>query len=226
MAKKSSKTRRGRIVGVITTAEELRQASRMVAPPDFFELRLDRLSGLEDEIEKVISRLRAPIIITARHPREGGARNLPIGRRRDLLLRFLPRARYIDVELRSAQELKEVLELAQKKKVRLILSFHDLRTTPAPGALHAKARTAKSFGADILKIATRTDTPAQLARLLEFVDKQDARVGISAMGIGKLGAVSRAALARCGSSLIYASIGPARIEGQPSLAQLRATLKA
>jgi 3-dehydroquinate dehydratase-1 len=147
-------------------------------------------------------------------------------RRRHLLLRFLHRARYIDVELRSAKELNVVLERARKKKVRLILSFHDFRTTPASGTLHVRARSAKSFGADIFKIATRTDSPAQLARLLEFITKHGSRLGISAMGIGKLGAVSRVALARFGSSLIYASIGEARIEGQPSLAQLRAALRA
>jgi 3-dehydroquinate dehydratase I len=223
MAKKSSKTRQGhgRIVGVITTPDELRRAARMSAPPDFFELRLDCLIGLEDEIEKTMPRLRAPIIITARHPREGGAHNLSIRRRRQLLLRFLQRARYIDVELRSAKKLNAVLELARKNKVRLILSFHDFRTTPTAGTLQARARRAKSLGADIFKIATRTDSPAQLGRLLEFITKHDSRLGISAMGMGKLGAASRLALARCGSLLVYASIGEARIEGQPSLAQLR-----
>jgi 3-dehydroquinate dehydratase-1 len=227
MAKKSSKTRHGPgpIVGVITTPEELRRAARMSAPPNFFELRLDCLIGLEDEIENTIPRLRAPIIITARHAREGGAHNLSVRRRRHLLLRFLHRARYVDVELRSAKELNGVLELARKKKVRLILSFHDFRTTPTSGTLRARARRAKSLGADIFKIATRTDSPAQLGRLLEFVTKRDARLAISAMGIGEFGAVSRIALARSGSSLNYASIGEARIDGQLSLAQLRAALR-
>jgi 3-dehydroquinate dehydratase len=43
------------------------------------------------------------------------------------------------------------------------------------------------------------------------------------MGIGKLGAISRVLLARAGSVLIYASLGPATdVEGQLSLEQLRA----
>jgi 3-dehydroquinate dehydratase len=43
------------------------------------------------------------------------------------------------------------------------------------------------------------------------------------MGIGKLGAISRVLLARCGSVLVYASVAAATdIEGQMSLEQLRA----
>jgi 3-dehydroquinate dehydratase len=82
------------------------------------------------------------------------------------------------------------------------------------------------MGADVFKIATRTDMPAQLTRLLEFVEQQDAEMSIAAMGIGKLGAVSRVALAQSGSSLIYASIGRRRVEGQLSLDHLRAALDA
>ena len=215
-----------RIVGVITNRSELRNAARMQHPPDLFELRLDHLVEREEEVKKTIPTLRVPIIITARHPREGGANNLTIHQRRDLLLRFLPTAKYVDVELRSAKQLSSVLDLARKRKIRRILSFHDFRSTPTSGTLHAKARAAKLMGADVFKIATRTDMPAQLTRLLEFVGQQDAEMSIAAMGIGKLGAVSRVALAQSGSALIYASIGRGRVEGQLSLDHFRAALDA
>jgi 3-dehydroquinate dehydratase type I len=85
-----------------------------------------------------------------------------------------------------------------------------------------KARAAKSHGADIFKVATRTDTPAQLARLLEFITNKDVDLAVSVMGLGKLGALSRILLAHYGSALIYASLGASQIEGQMSLEQLRA----
>jgi len=89
--------------------------------------------------------------------------------------------------------------------------------------LQVKARRAKSLGADIFKVATRTDTPAQLARLLDFVTKKDLGLAVSAMGIGKLGAISRVLLAYRGSALVYGSVAAASdIEGQMSLEQLRA----
>jgi 3-dehydroquinate dehydratase type I len=106
--------------------------------------------------------------------------------------------------------------------VLCIISFHDLKTTPDLRGLQFKARTAKSLGADIFKVATRTDTPAQLARLRDFITKKDLDLAISAMGIGKLGAISRVLLAHRGSALVYGSVAPASdIEGQMSLEQLR-----
>ena len=40
----------------------------MRKPPDLFELRLDRLAGIVDQLENKLPMLRAPLIVTARHP--------------------------------------------------------------------------------------------------------------------------------------------------------------
>ena len=72
-----------------------------------------------------------------------------------------------------------------------------------------KTREAKSHGADIFKVATRTDTPMELGRLLEFMAGSRLNLALAVMGIGKLGAISRVLLARAGSVLIYASLGAA-----------------
>jgi 3-dehydroquinate dehydratase-1 len=218
---------RPRVAGVIMSQTDLDLAILMRERPDLFELRLDHLAGPTaaglDGLEEKISRLRAPLIITARHPQEGGANKLNLRQRRDLLSRFLPRARYIDIELRSAAAFHSLCKLAQKKNVQRIISFHDLKATPDFGGLQVKARRAKSLGADIFKVATRTDTPAQLARLLDFMTKKDLDLSVSAMGIGKLGAISRVLLAFRGSALVYGSVATAsEIEGQMSLEQLRA----
>ena len=228
--------RRPRVVGVIMSQTDLDLAIRMRDLPDLFELRLDHLvrppsvaaatcgaTEIVDELEEKVSRLRAPLIVTARHPQEGGANQLNLRQRRDLLSRFLRPARYIDIELRSAAGLHSLSKLARKKNVLRIISFHDLKATPDLGRLQFKARRAKSLGADIFKVATRTDTPAQLARLLDFITRKDLDLAVSAMGIGKLGAISRVLLAYRGSALIYGSVAATGdIEGQMSLEQLRA----
>ena len=211
-----------RIVGIIMSSASLDFAIRMRKPPDLFELRLDHLVPMVDELENKLSRLRAPLIITARHPQEGGTNKLSTRQRRDLLFRFLRRAHYVDVELRSASALNPLLKLARRRKIRRMISFHDLKSTPDSRRLRVKARAAKAHGADIFKVATRTDTPAQLARLLAFVTKKDVDLAVSAMGIGKLGAISRVLLSRAGSVLVYASLRDSDIEGQMSLEQLRA----
>jgi 3-dehydroquinate dehydratase-1 len=222
MARRSTK-RRPRVVGVIASRADLERAVRMRRPPDLFELRLDRLVGMADEVEKVLSRLRTPLIITARDPREGGANKLGLRRRRDLLGRFLNHADYIDVELRSARALRSILKLAENKNVWRIISFHDFKSTPSARLLEAKAHNAKALRADIFKVATRTDTPIELGRLVEFMTSSRLDLALAVMGIGKLGAISRVLLARAGSVLIYASVAAAtNVEGQMSLEQVRA----
>ena len=222
MARRSTK-RRPRVVGVIASRADLERAVRMRRPPDLFELRLDRLAGMADEVENVLPRLRTPLIITARHPNEGGSGRLSLGQRRALLSRFLTHADYLDVELRSARALRALLAIAKTKKVRRIVSFHNFKSTPSARLLVAKAHNAKALRADIFKVATRTNTPTELGRLLEFITSNHVNVRLAVMGIGRLGAISRVLLARAGSVLIYASLGPtADVEGQLSLEQLRA----
>jgi 3-dehydroquinate dehydratase-1 len=217
---------RGRLVGVIASNADLRAAIGMGQPPDLFELRLDCLRHILNEVEAKLPMLRAPIIITARHPREGGANNLPIRDRRDLLARFLPHAQFVDIELRSLPALRPLFDLARRKNIQRIISLHDLNSTPAVRTLRAKARRAKKSGASIFKLATRTDTPGELARLIDFFENKDAGLSVSGMGIGKFGAASRLLLARSGSALNYASLGPSRIEGQLAMEQLRSVLSA
>ena len=231
------KTARPHLVAVIASSADLDAAIAIKRQPDLFELRLDSLSPITSRLEKKISRLRAPLIITARDPREGGTGKLSFEKRSDLLLEFLPRARYVDVELRSARKFESLLARAQKQKIGRILSYHNFKSIPTSRSLYAKARMAGSLGADIFKVAIRTDTPAAVARLIDFITRKDVRhavggrgdrrrvdLSISAMGIGPLGAISRLLLARCGSALNYASLGQPNVEGQLSVALLRSAL--
>ena len=210
-------TRRSRTVGVIVTLADLRFAARMSAPPDLFELRLDRLTKHLAEVEDAVKKLRAPIIITARHPLEGGTNKLNARQRAALLLRFLDHTDYVDIELRALCELRSVYRQARAKKIGLIVSFHDLKHTPSLPRLRAKARAAVTAGADIFKVAVRTDNHTQLQRLLDFFDEQHVDLAMSAMGMGKLGRKSRRELMRRGSVLNYARLGRPSFPGQPSL---------
>jgi len=222
MTARRSIKRRPRVVGVIASRADLDQAVRMRRPPDLFELRLDRLAGIAEQVENLVPKLHTPLIITARHPLEGGAGKLQLRQRRDLLARFLDHADNIDVELRSAPALVSLLKLAKKKRIRRIISVHNFESTPSVRTLATKAYQAKSQGADIFKVATRTDTPMELGRLLEFMRSNRLDLAVAVMGIGKLGAISRVLLARAGSVLIYGSVGAmSAIEGQLSLEQLR-----
>ena len=216
--------RRPRVVGVIPSPADLDVAIRMIEPPDLFELRLDQLVRVIDRLENKIFKLSVPLVITARHPMEGGANQLSVLQRCNLLDRFLSQARFVDVELRSASLLASLLRRARRQNVHRIISVHHLNKTPSPSRLRAQARAAKTHGANIFKVAARTDTPAQLKRLIDFAAARHGNIAVSAMGIGRLGAASRLLLACCGSPLVYVSLGRSDIEGQMSLEQLRALL--
>jgi 3-dehydroquinate dehydratase-1 len=211
-------------VGVISSRADLRAALRLRSPPDFFELRLDALVTDIDKTERAIPKLPAPLIITARHPLEGGANRLRANERSELLLRFLPYAAYVDIELRSLRESRHVLEAVRSSQIPVIISFHDFQNTPSQNQLRVKERAALAAGAGIFKVASRTDSAAQLGRLLAFFTEEQHALPVSAMGIGKLGRASRIALARCGSVLNYAHFGKARIAGQLDLPSLRKSI--
>jgi 3-dehydroquinate dehydratase-1 len=225
-ARVKGRTARAALVAVISTRSDLARASRLRRPPEFFELRLDCLWRHLPRVEASLPKLRAPLIATARHPREGGRNQLTAAQRRDLLLRFLPCAALVDVELRSAKELRPVLDAAAGLGVKCIISVHDFTAAPPWARMRQQAEAARALGADVFKIAVRTDTEPQLERLRAFFQEECAAgtMAISAMGIGKLGRASRLELAQRGSVLSYVHLGRTRVSGQLSLAEMRAAL--
>jgi len=214
------------LVAVISTRSDLECAARLRRPPEFFELRLDCLWHHLPDVEASLAKLRAPLIATTRHPREGGANQLTAAQRRNLLLRFLPYAALVDVELGSVRELRAVLETAGALGLKRIISVHDLVGMPPLKQMRQQAEAARMLAANVFKVAVRTDTEAQLERLRAFFQKEckAGTMAISAMGIGKLGRASRLELARRGSVLNYVHLGRTRIPGQLSLAEMRVAL--
>jgi 3-dehydroquinate dehydratase type I len=204
------------LVGVIASIDELRLATRMRAPPDLFELRLDHLPNLR---ESQLLTLRRPLIITARHPAEGG-KKLRSGRC-DLLLKFLPQAKFVDVELRSLRELRVVWDEARRLRVGRICSFHDFKRTPEPAVLHQKFLGARKAGADVFKVVTRADTLRDLLSLFEFLWSELSSMHLCVMATGKFGPISRLFFREAGSSLIYAPLRHPLHDGQLTFRQLR-----
>ena len=204
------------LVGVIASIDELRLATRMRAPPDLFELRLDHLPNLR---ESQLLKLRRPLIITARHPAEGG-KKLRTGRC-DLLLKFLLQAKFVDIELRSLRELREVWDQARRLGVGRICSFHDFEGTPQPAVLHKKMLCARKADADVFKVVTRADTLRDLLTLFEFLWSELSSMRLCVMAMGKFGPISRLFFREAGSFFIYAPLRHPLHHGQLTFRQLR-----
>jgi 3-dehydroquinate dehydratase-1 len=207
------------IVGVIRSPADLQRALRMRKPPDFFEVRLDAFADKIDKLQTQLAKLAAPMIMTARHPAEGGAKQLSANERRDLLMQFLPLASYIDVELQSRHELRSVISEARTRRIGIVISLHDFLETPDASAMQ-KSRASAS-DADIFKIATLVKNSADIERLVRFVEGSKGKPLVAAMGMGKFGRKSRRLLAQAGSALNYASLSGTNELGQLSVDELR-----
>ena len=208
----------GAVVGTVHSAASLAAALKLRNKTvDFLELRLDAFAAPADleRLEKSIPKLAAPLIITARHPLEGGAGRLTPGQRRALHKRFLPYASLIDVELRSAAALADVIAQAQAEGVGVILSHHDFRRTPPADQLRKLCRKAQTAGCCIFKVATMAHEARDLATLLDFLatPRRGAPL-LSVMGMGPFGKISRLALAKAGSVLNYGYLDKPQVAGQ------------
>lgn len=182
--------------------------------PDLFELRMDHMPRL---LEGQIRKLRRPIVLTARHPAEGG-RKLPINRS-DLLLRLLPLATFVDVELRSLHELRAVWKRARQLKIGRICSFHDFRRTPSLAFLQKQSGRARKAGADIFKLVTRADSLRDCVVLHSFIQKTSPGTRLCVMAVGKHGELLRVFFSTCG--FVYAPLCRPLYKGQLRYEELR-----
>ncbi len=221
---------RPRVVAAVWSEATLRAAAELTphGAPDLLELRVDAFAPDPARLDALAAGAARPLIVTVRHPGEGGldaALDLPARRR--LYERFLPAAAWVDIELRSLRSLAAVVAQARERGGRLIASFHDFQGTPSTRRLRALADRAAGAGADVCKIAATTRTPGDLARLLDLLERHGGpgALPLAVMGMGPLGKASRPALAAAGSVLNYGYLGGgAQVPGQWPAAQLRARI--
>jgi len=185
---------------------------------DVLEVRLDSVGEWNPP-----SGLSLPLIATARHPGEGGGGNLPVSERRRLLQESLPWASALDIELRSAHALADVVAQAHQLGRTLILSHHDFKATPSPAVLKNLADRAADQGADLFKVATFLRDPRDLQRLIGL-QLSAAKVPVVAMGMGGAGRFSRIVLSGFGSPLCYGWLGRPQVPGQWPALRLRELL--
>ena len=203
-----------KIVGTVHSPGSLRSALRLrPGDVDFLELRVDHFAGDPGSLLKAAPRLPAPLIVTVRHPDEGGARPLESRQRRQLFAEFLPVANCIDIELRSAAGFAGIIAQARAAGVGVIVSDHHFHCTPSLRSLAARLQRAILARADIFKIAALAANPSDVATLLALLAKP-APIPLSVMGMGRFGRVSRLLFAQAGSVLNYGYLDKPNASGQ------------
>jgi len=208
------------VVGIVDSARAIRLAEGLGRREvDFLEWRADGLPGIA-----TLPKVRVPWILTVRHPLEGGAGHLSATARREVFLRLMENASLIDIELRSLPAMRSVRKEAAAAGVRVVGSFHDFRKTPSEAKLDEIVDRASDAGVDILKIATLTSQPGDVARLLGLFSRSP--LPLAAMGMGPLGYASRLLFAAGGSVLNYGWIDRPNVPGQWSALALKKALNA
>ena len=211
-------------VGVISQPEMLTSLpEKIYLQCDAGELRLDLLGLPADSVRAGAQAIPVPVLLTARHPAEGGQGPEDAAGRMTMIEPLLDLASLIDIELRSIGEMKPLIDKARARGIPIVGSFHDFQATPANEVLEGAIGFAENAGIDTVKIATFINTTDDLIRLVNLVSAKR-RLRISAMGMGTWGRVSRLLLAKCGSLLNYGFLGDSNAPGQWPSAQLKALL--
>ena len=206
------------VVAAVWSAETLAAARALGSPggaPDLLELRVDHFAARPGRLNALAAASPRPLVLTVRHPAEGGAApGLDTAARRRLYARFLPWAALVDVEVRSLRALAGVVREARSGGCGVVASFHDFRGLPTATRLREVAARANDAGADVCKVAATLRTPGDLARLLDFLGTER-RLPLAVMGMGPAGRMSRPVLGAAGSVLNYGFLGRrAQVPGQ------------
>lgn len=197
---------------VVANGHDLAVAiANAVAPnADLVEIRLDALA--DPDPARLVRECRAPLVLTCRPPRQGGAYAGPEEERIDLLRRSVAAGpAFVDVEEDAAER------LGDRGRTRVVVSWHDFEGTPAdlPGILARIER----HRPDIAKIVPTARTEEDVFRLLRLL--REARRPLAAHPMGRPGFPGRILAARFGSAIVYGAAASAAAPGQPSLRSLR-----
>jgi 3-dehydroquinate dehydratase type I len=167
------------------------------------ELRLDYLE--RPDLPRLLRTLPGPVIATHRLPAEGGRGNGSEAARRGLLEEALALgASCLDVELAADAAWRREL-YARRGDAKIILSWHDVTGTPEAGALGDKLAEMLAQEADIIKLVTLAQQPADSLRVLSLIPQARAQGReIIAFCMGPAGKWSRIISPLLGGFLTFA----------------------
>lgn len=205
---------------------------------DVVEWRIDHHQDVEDisKMEEALKELRnelgnTPLLVTFRSKKEGGEREVSVAYYAELnkAMAATGMADMIDVELFTGDEIvKEIVDFAHSKDVKVVMSNHDFFKTPAKEEIVSRLCKMQEMNADLPKIAVMPQTTEDVLTLLsatnEMVTKHADRPIIT-MSMAGMGVVSRLAGEAFGSALTFGAAKAASAPGQVPVEKLAQVLE-
>lgn len=195
------------VVGSVGT-RELLHGSIPASECDLVELRLDLL-GCGAEVQEFAARQREihPLLVTVRHPDEGGAGALTPPQRAAAYDNLFPYASLIDVELQFLGDLAEPWADAARRGILRVASWHRFDSCPELPDLRSRLADMHAAGADLAKFAFMLGGARDLQVIGDLLGGESP-LPLSVMGMGRLAPASRLLASQLGSVLNYGYLGP------------------
>jgi 3-dehydroquinate dehydratase/shikimate dehydrogenase len=190
---------------------EIQEAAKRGAK--LIEVRLDFLAKAPD-FKRLLADKPCPMIATVRRPADGGRWSGPEEARRMLLRQAVVGGfDWVDLETDVADAIPRF------GKVRRIVSYHNMRETPAD--LETIHETMCKQDADVVKLAVRAQQPTDSLRVLALMERPSKPT--VALAMGDMGFCTRILGAKYGAPFTYAAFNKERgiAPGLPSFAELQ-----
>lgn len=166
---------------------------------DLCELRLDRLKLKDAELKKIFSSSKNTIATFRPCEKIKEPERL-----KKLKNAIDMGADYVDIEVDATDPFKDaVVDYANRKKCKVIVSYHNYDKTPLKEELEHIVEWCKSCSPDIIKIACRSRSDKDNARLLGLLDSDFKMIVI---GMGVKGKITRIVAPKLGAFCTYVSL--------------------
>ncbi|ODS42496.1 MAG: type I 3-dehydroquinate dehydratase [Candidatus Altiarchaeales archaeon IMC4] len=193
---------------------------------DIVEIRLDYL----EDASKIdfLAKIKKPKIATCMPKWEGGRFGGGEEERIDILLSAIDFCQYVSIELGTSEKLRgDVVKKAKEKGVKVIVSYHDFKSTPSRDEIIKILKDEETAGADIAKAAFIPESASDVRKIMSVIGDKHIWIPVIVIAMGELGRMSRARSLLMGSYLTFASSGKGKesAPGQMSVQEIRETLK-
>ena len=210
-------------------ARIVERAESLVRDNPFLEFRLDYLANPLAGFPKLKHFLdlhpEATVIATCRRAVNGGKFKGSATAQLEVLTKAAAIGfQLVDIELQTAEILKQQQLIDLKDRVGVILSFHDFKTTKK---LEETFTELKRYPADFYKLVSTATTLYDNVQMMKFLQAHSAQYEMVALCMGEQGIISRVLGVRAGSIFTFgaATRGEETAPGQVTARELRDTYR-